>query len=87
MPLLAGQLREMESKGKKVLVVFPDEGASKRFKSDLASWPSITCVKVRDGAKRVVTLKHGECVSASATVLERVRGCRRPQRLACCDSR
>ena len=61
MPLLVKQLEEMEKKGKKVLVVFPDEGASKRFQSDLGNWGSkaIVCVKIRNGDKRVVAIKDG----------------------------
>ena len=64
LPLLDEQLRVMKGEGKEVMVVFPDEGASKRFKSDLGSWPAITCVKVREGdSKRKVTIKHGQWCS------------------------
>lgn len=42
-------------------MVFPDEGAYKRFHSALPSqWPTITCGKMRDGDKRVVTVKDGD---------------------------
>lgn len=41
-------------------VAFPDEGAWKRFHEDLSQWPVITCVKVREGEKRVVSIKDGE---------------------------
>ena len=61
MSLLVKQLRNMEEEGKKVMVVFPDEGASKRFKSDLEDWGAnaIICGKVRNGDKRVVAIKDG----------------------------
>ena len=61
MSLLVQQLRQMEEEGKKVLVVFPDEGASKRFKADLANWgtKAIICGKVRNGDKRAVAIKDG----------------------------
>ena len=64
MPLLCQQLQEMEKEGKKVVVVFPDEGASKRFRSDLHEWgaKAITCMKVRNGDGRVVKVKDGESV-------------------------
>ena len=61
MPLLADKLKFMEEEeGKRVMVVFPDEGASKRFRSDLPNWPAITCVKVKNGDTREVTIKDGE---------------------------
>jgi ribose-phosphate pyrophosphokinase len=62
MSLLVKQLRNMEEEGKKVMVVFPDEGASKRFKSDLEDWGAnaIICGKVRNGDKRVVAIKDGD---------------------------
>ena len=41
-------------------VAFPDEGAHKRFHCGLQQWPSITCIKVREGDKRVVNIKDGE---------------------------
>lgn len=41
-------------------VAFPDEGAWKRFHEDLSQWPVITCVKVREGEKRVVSIKDGK---------------------------
>ena len=65
MPLLYRQLDQLEKTeaaagGKGVAVVFPDEGARKRFHTDLHRWPAITCVKLRDGDKRVVSVQCGE---------------------------
>lgn len=64
-PLLKKELAQLEAgdiRGGmgKVAVAFPDEGAWKRFHEDLNQWPVITCVKVREGEKRVVSIKDGE---------------------------
>ena len=49
----------MDSGTRGVAIVFPDEGACKRFQSALDQWPIITCVKIREGDKRVVSIKDG----------------------------
>ena len=63
MPLLVRELDKLEKAAmegtEKVAVAFPDEGAWKRFHGDLCRWPTITCVKVREGEKRVVNIKEG----------------------------
>ena len=41
-------------------IVFPDEGAWKRFGHLFDKWPLITCIKVRKGTEREVTIKEGE---------------------------
>lgn len=58
MPLLIRKLRDQPNPDK-ISVAFPDEGAYKRFNADLSEWPSITCIKIRNGDKRVVTIKDG----------------------------
>ena len=40
-------------------VAFPDEGAHKRFRNFIEVWPMITCIKVREGDKRIVKVKEG----------------------------
>eukprot|EP01090_Pellita_catalonica_P008573 TRINITY_DN1954_c0_g1_i1.p1 TRINITY_DN1954_c0_g1~~TRINITY_DN1954_c0_g1_i1.p1 ORF type:complete len:150 (-),score=29.01 TRINITY_DN1954_c0_g1_i1:435-884(-) len=40
-------------------VAFPDEGACKRFGKKFKGYEIIICTKVRDGKKRIVTLKEG----------------------------
>ena len=40
-------------------VAFPDEGAHKRFHTFIEDWPMITCIKVREGDKRIVKVKEG----------------------------
>nr|MDD3720392.1 ribose-phosphate diphosphokinase [Candidatus Gracilibacteria bacterium] len=41
-------------------IVFPDEGASKRFGKDFGEFDTIVCSKVREGDKRVITIKEGD---------------------------
>ncbi|MCK9272453.1 ribose-phosphate diphosphokinase [Candidatus Gracilibacteria bacterium] len=50
-------LRE-EIKGKSI--VFPDEGALKRFGKDFKDQDIIVCSKVRNGDKRDITIKEGD---------------------------
>lgn len=58
-PLLDQKLRCLPDSDN-LSIAFPDEGAWKRFHSELAHWPTITCIKVRDGDKRVVSIKEGK---------------------------
>ncbi len=41
------------------VIVFPDDGAAKRFKDIFPGVEHIICGKVRDGDRRIVTLKEG----------------------------
>ncbi|NRH20694.1 ribose-phosphate diphosphokinase [Candidatus Gracilibacteria bacterium] len=41
------------------VIVFPDDGAAKRFKDIFPDVERIICGKIRDGEKRIVTLKEG----------------------------
>lgn len=60
-PLLIAYLKSPESKIN--CLAFPDEGACKRFKGlfepAFPDWPVVTCGKVRDGEKRIVTIQDG----------------------------
>ena len=58
MPLLIRELQTLPP-DPALSIAFPDEGAWKRFHGSLPHWPSITCIKVRDGDKRVVSIKEG----------------------------
>ena len=58
-PLLIRELRSLPDSNN-LSIAFPDEGAHKRFHSGLQQWPSITCIKVREGDKRIVNIKDGE---------------------------
>ena len=39
------------------IIVFPDDGAFKRFGHDFQGYKTIVCSKVRDGNKRIITIK------------------------------
>ena len=42
-----------------VSIAFPDEGAFKRFHNMFTTFPTITCTKIRDKDKRIITVKDG----------------------------
>lgn len=41
-------------------IVFPDDGAAKRFGDSFPKHGKIVCAKVRDGERRVITIKEGD---------------------------
>ncbi|MBT7370612.1 MAG: ribose-phosphate diphosphokinase [Gammaproteobacteria bacterium] len=43
-----------------IAIAFPDEGAWKRFHRFFEGYPQIICHKVRQGDKRIVTIKEGD---------------------------
>jgi len=43
-----------------VVVAFPDEGAHKKMKDTFKDYPFVICDKVRDGARRIVTIIEGQ---------------------------
>lgn len=43
-----------------VSIVFPDDGATKRFGDMFTDYKTITCAKVRNGDQRNVVVKDGE---------------------------
>lgn len=52
------------------VVVFPDDGAAKRFK-DIFPWvPRIICGKTRDGDKRIVTIKEGNPIWKRVIIID-----------------
>jgi ribose-phosphate pyrophosphokinase len=58
-PLLQKQLKIAHS-NEKIAIAFPDEGALKRFGRFFeATYPLVLCSKVRQGDKRIVTIKEG----------------------------
>lgn len=70
--LLKDQLR-----GQDVSIVFPDEGAYKRFKSMFQDdetgaelFPFVVCSKVRQGDKRVVTIKEGKVAGRHLVIVD-----------------
>ena len=58
MPLLQRRLEKVENCGN-ISIVFPDDGAYKRFNSFFPTRPTIVCNKIRDGDKRIVTIRDG----------------------------
>jgi len=58
-PLFLDKLKESHS-GEKVVIAFPDDGASKRFGKMFKDYPNVICAKVRQGNKRIVTIKDGK---------------------------
>ena len=42
------------------MIAYPDEGAMKRFHTFFEGFEEVVCTKVRQGDKRLVTLKEGE---------------------------
>jgi len=57
-PLFLEALKKNHSH-EKVVIAFPDDGAWKRFGKMFKDYQVIICLKVRDGDKRVVTVKEG----------------------------
>ncbi len=57
-PLFIDALKR-DHKGEKIVIAFPDDGAAKRFGKLFKTFPLITCLKIREGDKRVVTVKEG----------------------------
>merc|ERR1719354_783428 len=56
-PLLHNEIKKKQFKD--VAIVFPDDGAHKRFSSSFTdTYPIIICTKIRDGTKRVVKIKE-----------------------------
>ncbi|XP_022088861.1 ribose-phosphate pyrophosphokinase 4-like isoform X2 [Acanthaster planci] len=51
-------------------IAFPDEGAHKRFHGMFEDFPLITCIKVRNGDKRVVTIKEGEAKDQHIIIID-----------------
>lgn len=57
-PLLLKEVQTLEDK-EKIAFAFPDDGACKRFHHFFPEQEPITCVKIRDGSKRIVKVKDG----------------------------
>eukprot|EP01119_Soliformovum_irregulare_P004277 TRINITY_DN15274_c0_g1_i1.p1 TRINITY_DN15274_c0_g1~~TRINITY_DN15274_c0_g1_i1.p1 ORF type:complete len:340 (+),score=95.42 TRINITY_DN15274_c0_g1_i1:124-1020(+) len=57
-PLFVDVLKTEHAK-EKIVIAFPDDGAAKRFSSKFEGYQVVTCLKVREGEKRIVKLKEG----------------------------
>jgi len=53
-------------------IAFPDEGACKRFGKSFSElgFPVITCIKVRDGDRRIVKIKEGDVAGQHVFVVD-----------------
>ncbi|XP_068737792.1 uncharacterized protein [Montipora capricornis] len=58
-PLLLREI-SMLNQETAVSIAFPDEGAFKRFHNMFTTFPTITCTKMRDKDKRIITVKDGD---------------------------
>jgi len=58
-PLLLQEIAGLPGKDD-VVIAYPDEGAMKRFHTFFEGFEEVVCTKVRQGDKRLVTLKEGE---------------------------
>ena len=58
-PLLLAAVQHLPDKDN-VVFAFPDDGAWKRFHQFFPGDDTITCVKIRDGKKRIVKVKDGK---------------------------
>lgn len=68
-PLLIERLRQLDDVAA-VTIAYPDEGAWKRFHYQFAGFPEVICTKVRDGDKRIVRLKEGECHARHVVIVD-----------------
>lgn len=67
-PSLISALHDLTSPP--VAIVFPDEGAWKRFGKQFKGFKHVICQKVRDGEKRVVTIKEGDPRGLHAVIVD-----------------
>lgn len=58
-PLIRGRLEALPNTSN-IAIAFPDEGSWKRFGRKFPEFSHIVCHKVRDGDKRIVTIKEGD---------------------------
>lgn len=60
--LFLDELKELRATApdEEIAIVFPDDGAHKRFKAKFKGFEHIICNKVRDGDERKVVIKEGE---------------------------
>jgi len=58
-PLFIEKLESVHNNDE-ISIAFPDEGASKRFGKMFAGFEIVICTKIREGDKRIVTVKEGE---------------------------
>lgn len=65
-PLLKTRIQHLDN----VAVVFPDEGAWKRFGGQFDGFSMVTCHKVREGDRRIVQIKDGDPRGYHALIID-----------------
>ncbi|KAJ9563456.1 hypothetical protein OSB04_008616 [Centaurea solstitialis] len=68
-PLLKQRLHQLPDVDN-VVIAFPDDGAWKRFHKQLDQFPTVVCAKVREGDKRIVRLKEGDCAGHHVVIVD-----------------
>lgn len=68
-PLLKHRLHQLPDSGN-ISIAFPDEGAWKRFHMQLQHFPTIVCTKIREGNKRIVSLKEGDPAGRHVVIVD-----------------
>jgi ribose-phosphate pyrophosphokinase len=65
-PLLKKRIRALAD----LTIVFPDQGAWKRFGGFFERYPMVVCHKVRDGDRREVQIKEGDPLGRHALIID-----------------
>ena len=68
-PLLKEKLYRLPAR-LDISIAFPDEGAWKRFHNSFEGYPQIICQKIRQGDKRIVTIKEGNPRSRHVVIVD-----------------
>ncbi|KAK4597957.1 hypothetical protein RGQ29_015467 [Quercus rubra] len=68
-PLLKNRLQQLPDSDN-ISVAFPDDGAWKRFHTQLQHFPTIVCAKVREGDKRIVRIKEGDPAGRHVVIVD-----------------
>lgn len=70
-PLLKRELQRLTlCNNENVCIVYPDDGAFKRFSMYYKEYPSVICAKSRENEKRVVRVREGSCAGMHAVVID-----------------
>ncbi|XP_077990741.1 uncharacterized protein LOC144445067 [Glandiceps talaboti] len=68
-PLLLREISNLPHNGN-IHIAFPDDGAFKRFHTMFEGFETITCVKIRDGKKRIVKVKDGDPAGKNVIIVD-----------------
>uniref|UniRef100_A0A7S4SN25 Phosphoribosyltransferase domain-containing protein n=1 Tax=Alexandrium monilatum TaxID=311494 RepID=A0A7S4SN25_9DINO len=70
--LLRTRLEELQKEhpDEEIAIVFPDDGAQKRFKAKFKEFPQVLCSKVREGDKRIVKIQEGTAEKRHCVIID-----------------